>query len=77
MQVPSFLIRHVFVKDVPGANTVPSGMDTSLMKRAWSHTGEAGIDTVELGITRVGADKVLVAKAGGRVGVLNGTDWVN
>ena len=75
--MPSFRIRHVLVKDAPGANTVPSGMDTSLMKRARSHTGDAGTDTVELGLARVGMDKVLVAKAGGRVGVLNGTDCVN
>ena len=64
--MPSFRIRHVLVKEVPGANTVPSGMDTSLIKRARSHTGEAGTDTVEVGLARVGTDKVLVAKAGGR-----------
>jgi len=54
-------------------------MDTSLRKRAWSHTGDAGTDTVEVGSARVGKEDpaVLVAKAGGRVGVLNGTDWVN
>jgi hypothetical protein len=67
------------VKEVPGANVDPSGIETSLMKRAWSHTAVAGIADVEVGSVNVGKEgpAVFVGATGGRVGVLNVSDGVN
>jgi hypothetical protein len=53
-------------------------MVMSLTKAAWSQTGVAEAAGGRVAAGNVGTDSaVLVATDKGKVGVLNGTDWVN
>ena len=67
--MPTFFSRHVLVKDVPGAKTVPSGTVTSLTNCATLHGVGAGV-AVQVGWA--GVNEGVPVGGGGKGGVMVG-----